>query len=65
MKSRRRVEKVKVRLTGGHKDASLQAGSVDSFQLLRLVIQKHDQETQPCSHSSSARADVTSPVKYF
>ena len=31
----------------------------------KFVIQKHDQETQPRSHSSSARADVTSPVKYF
>lgn len=31
----------------------------------KFVIQKHDQETQPRSHSYSARADVTSPVKYF
>ena len=31
----------------------------------KFVIEKHDQEPQPRSHSSSASADVTSPVEYF
>ena len=41
------------------------AGLMTLSNYSKFVIQKHDQETQPRSHSSSASADMTSPVKYF
>ena len=54
-----------MRLTGRHKDASLQAGSVDSFQLLLQVCDSKTWPGDPASFPfvlGQSRCDVTSQV---